>query len=188
MLVALIHEVCVNAVPKYYPFVPGRYATDDEYYSLMGYVKNDEGTAFETTDSYVDRMTGIMLFYAAFLQVDAPNHPHGVDAAWRWLARLLNRCPPNRHTAVALDSFLKIAGFRMYAAYRGQFVKVLELIHREFLPKLDAKNDPDIRVVAHRDVPTGESVHEISRRPRHAQHRHQLAHVLSARDVRIICL
>ena len=150
LLVALIHEVCVNAVPKYYPFVPGRYATDDEYYSLMGYVKNDEGTAFETTDSYVDRMTGIMLFYAAFLQVDAPNHPHGVDAAWRWLARLLNRCPPNRHTAVALDSFLKIAGFRMYAAYRGQFVKVLELIHREFLPKLDAKNDPDIRPVSSR--------------------------------------
>ena len=134
LLVALIHEVCVNAVPKYYPFVQGRYATDDEYYTLMGYVKSDEGDAFETTDNYVDRMTGIMLFYAAFLQIDAPNHPHGVDAAWRWLARLLNRCPANRHTAVALDSFLKIAGFRMHNEYRGQFIKVLELVHRDFYP------------------------------------------------------
>ena len=150
LLVALIHEVCVNAVPKYYPFVQGRYATDDEYYKLMGYVKNDEGDAFETTDNYVDRMTGIMLFYAAFLQIDAPNHPHGVDAAWRWLARLLNRCPANRHTAVALDSFLKIAGFRMHNEYRGQFIKVLELVHREFLPKLDAKKDADIRPVSSR--------------------------------------
>ncbi len=150
LLVALIHEVCVNAVPKYYPFVQGRYATDDEYYTLMGYVKSDEGDAFETTDNYVDRMTGIMLFYAAFLQIDAPNHPHGVDAAWRWLARLLNRCPANRHTAVALDSFLKIAGFRMHNEYRGQFIKVLELVHREFLPKLDAKKDADIRPVSSR--------------------------------------
>ena len=150
LLVALIHEVCVSSVPKYYPYVPGRYASDDEYYTLMGYVKTDDGAAFETTDSYVERMTGIMLFYAAFLQVDAPKHPHGVDAAWRWLARLLNRCPPNRHTAVALDSFLKIAGYRMHTQYRGQFIKVLELVHREFLPKLDAKNDPDIRPVSSR--------------------------------------
>lgn len=149
LLVALIHEVCVSSVPKYYPFVPGRYATDEEYYGLMGYTKTEEG-AFETTDAYIDRMTGVMLFYAAFVQVEAPNHPHGVDAAWRWLARLLNRCPPNRYTAAALDSFLKIAGYRMHNEYRGQFVKVLELIHREFIPKLDAKNEPDIRPVSSR--------------------------------------
>ena len=151
LLVALTHEVCVNAVPKYYPFVQGRYASDGEYYDLMGYVKPDDSTgAYETTDAYVDRMTGFMLFYAAFLQVDAPNHPHGMDAAWRWLARLLNRCPPNRHTAVALDSFLKIAGYRMHQHYRGQFMKVLELVHGEFIPKLDAKDDPDIRPVSSR--------------------------------------
>ena len=150
LLVALVHEVCVSSVPKYYPYVQGRYATDDEYYDLMGYVKNDDGVAFETTDSYVDRMTGIMLFYAAFVQVDAPKHPHGIDAAWRWLVRLLNRCPPNRYTAAALDSFLKIAGYRMHAAYRGQFVKILELIHKEFLPKLEAKSDADVRPVSSR--------------------------------------
>ena len=29
VLVALLHEACVLAVPKYYPFVQGRYASDE---------------------------------------------------------------------------------------------------------------------------------------------------------------
>ena len=29
VLIALLHEACVLAVPKYYPFVQGRYASDE---------------------------------------------------------------------------------------------------------------------------------------------------------------
>jgi len=43
---------------------------------------------------------------------------------WR---RLLNHLPANRLTATALDAFLKMAGFRMAAAYGRQFVKLLQV-------------------------------------------------------------
>ena len=35
VLVALLHEACVLSVPKYYPFVEARYASDAEYFKLM---------------------------------------------------------------------------------------------------------------------------------------------------------
>ena len=50
LLVALIHEVCQRRA-KVLPVCARTIATDDEYYTLMGYVKNDEGDAFETTDN-----------------------------------------------------------------------------------------------------------------------------------------
>ena len=69
LLVALLHESCVLAVPKYYPFVEGRYASDEEYFKLMGYVKAEEqGDAppetpkLENTDTFCLRLRGFMLF------------------------------------------------------------------------------------------------------------------------------
>ena len=35
ILIALLHESCVLSVPKYYPFVPSRYTSDEEYFKLM---------------------------------------------------------------------------------------------------------------------------------------------------------
>ena len=35
VLIALLHEACVLSVPKLYPFVRGRYASDEEYFTLM---------------------------------------------------------------------------------------------------------------------------------------------------------
>ena len=106
ILLALLHESCVLAVPKYYPFVVGRYASDDEYFRLMGYVDaEDQGERregdppkLETTDAFGQRLRGFMLFYAAYTQVEHATHPHGMEAAWSWISRLLNRIPPNRHS------------------------------------------------------------------------------------------
>lgn len=67
LFVVFIYEVCVNVVLKYYSFVSGCYVIDDEYYSFMGYVKNDEGMVFEIMDFYVDCMMGSMFFYVVFL-------------------------------------------------------------------------------------------------------------------------
>jgi len=50
----------------------------------------------ETTDNFMQRLRGFMLFYAAYMQVDHAQHPHGMQAAWAWVARLLNKVPPNR--------------------------------------------------------------------------------------------
>ena len=38
----------------------------------------------------------------------------------------------------------------MHGAYRGQFGKVLDVVHREFLPALEAKDDADSRPVVSR--------------------------------------
>jgi hypothetical protein len=46
--------------------------------------------------------------------------------AVRRARRLLNQLPANRLTATALDAFLKVAGFRMAAAYGRQFLKLLQ--------------------------------------------------------------
>jgi nucleoporin GLE1 len=42
---------------------------------------------------------------------------------------------------------LKVAGFRMHAAYRSQFLKLLQYIDSHFLSALGASNDPDARAV-----------------------------------------
>ena len=50
--------------------------------------------------------------------------------------RLLNSLPPTRLTATALEAFLRVTGFRLYGVFRGQFVKLLHYIDREFLAAL----------------------------------------------------
>ena len=158
LLVALLHESCVLAVPKYYPFVEGRYASDAEYFKLMGYVRSEDqgGVAenqpprLENTDAFCLRLRGFMLFYAAFTQVDHAKHPHGLPHAWAWCSRLLNKVPPNRFSATALEAFLKHAGFAMHAAYGRQFGKMLDVVHARFLPELRRKDDPDARPVVNR--------------------------------------
>ena len=159
VLIALLHEACVLAVPKYYPFVQGRYASDDEYFKLMGYVAAEEQPndlpegappKLETTDNFCRRIQGFMLFYAAYTQCDNPRHPHGINHAWAWASRLVNRVPPNRFSATALESFTKHAGFALWSAYGAQFGKILDVVDREFLPTLEAKDDADSRPVVSR--------------------------------------
>ena len=132
-------------------------ASDEEYFKLMGYVKAEEqGDAppetpkLENTDTFCLRLRGFMLFYASYAQADHARHPHGLPAAWAWLSRLLNKVPPNRFSATALEAFLKHAGFAMHAAYGRQFGKLLDAVDREFLPSLEAKDDADARPVARR--------------------------------------
>jgi nucleoporin GLE1 len=50
--------------------------------------------------------------------------------------RLLNHLPATRLTATALEAFLRVAGYALYRAYRGQFVKLLQLVDQSFLAAL----------------------------------------------------
>jgi GLE1-like protein len=50
--------------------------------------------------------------------------------------RLLNHLPATRLTATALEAFLRVAGFALWRAYRGQFVKLLHLVDQSFLAAL----------------------------------------------------
>ena len=50
--------------------------------------------------------------------------------------RLLNELPATRVTATAVDAFLQVAGFKLYALYGRQFVKLLHYIDHVFLEDL----------------------------------------------------
>jgi nucleoporin GLE1 len=147
IFVALLRDACPLAVPKYYPFLKSKYADEKEYFKICGYAPSeDDPNAFESSDSYANRISGYMLLYGAYVQVSrviVQNHPHGIDQAWAWFARLLNKCPPNRQTAVALESFLKHAGYEFVKTYRSQGVKLLLVIAQQWIPKLENARDPD---------------------------------------------
>lgn len=147
LLLARLHRACPLAVPCSYGYRPG--TDEDEYLRLAGYkVTQEEGRVVkESTDEYVARMQGYVMLYAAITQSDNPANPHGLPHAWAYAARLLNALPATRVTAAALDAFLKVAGYKMAASYRGQFTKLLAAVDRHFLGELSASADPDARAV-----------------------------------------
>jgi GLE1-like protein len=55
---------------------------------------------------------------------------------WFSPCRLLNHLPATRLTATALEAFLRVAGYALFRAYRGQFVKLLQLVDQSFLAAL----------------------------------------------------
>ena len=147
IFVALLREACPLALPKYYPFLKSKYADEKEYFKICGYAPSeDDPNSFESSDSYANRISGYMLLYGSYVQVSravVQNHPHSIDQAWAWFARLLNKCPPNRQTAVALESFLKHAGYEFVKTYRSQGVKLLLVIAQQWIPKLESARDAD---------------------------------------------
>jgi GLE1-like protein len=79
-------------VPKYYSAASD---TSGDYFKRMGYKNKAEDTGedggrpaepqWESTDDYLGRMKGYVLFYAAILQSD--TYPDGPGIAWTFLAR-----------------------------------------------------------------------------------------------------
>jgi hypothetical protein len=144
LLRASLQACCVLCVPKYLPYTPSAYPSQDAYFEAMGYVREGGGTGaeggaggFESTDAFAMRTAGCVALYAALLQMDAPGSSAGgggfgsrvdmrgfgngggggggagpagalLPSAWAFLARLLNKLPPTRLVATALDAFLQI--------------------------------------------------------------------------------
>eukprot|EP00850_Spirogloea_muscicola_P012313 SM000079S22431 [mRNA] locus=s79:83302:87555:- [translate_table: standard] len=142
VIMAKLHAACTYTIPKYYAHIKNQYASDIEYYKTVGY--REENGQLESTDSYSARMSG-------YTEVGAmSSNPHGLGHAWTWCAQLLNRLPPNRFTGMALEALLKVAGYRLYMVYRRFFMKLLDVVVREYLPRLKEQGDPDIRAVVSR--------------------------------------
>jgi hypothetical protein len=147
LLRASLQAACLLCVPKYLPYTPSAYPSQDAYFQAMGYAREGgNGSAaggFESTDAFVMRTAGCVALYAALLQMDAPSPGGGgggaggaggsgfgsrfdtrgfgggggggagpagplLPLAWAYLAQLLNRLPPTRVVATALDAFLQI--------------------------------------------------------------------------------
>ena len=75
-----------------------------------------EGGGFESTDAYAARAGACVALLAAVLQADAPQSGFGapqpgplLPQAWAYLARLLNKLPPTRLVAIALEAALEMA-------------------------------------------------------------------------------
>ncbi|KAG2495219.1 hypothetical protein HYH03_006825 [Edaphochlamys debaryana] len=150
-MVALMHKSCPLSVPRGYVHDTAR-ISNNAYYRGMGFEELEDpsaptGKAFESPDAFARRLEGLMLLYGALMQVDDPN-PHGVAHAWSWLARCLNQLPPDRFTAKAVVAVLRVAGYSLFLRYRGQFVKLLACMQREFVPQLRKAEGDDIGALA----------------------------------------
>lgn len=144
LLLSRLHEVSPLTIPVYWSYRTG--GSESSYRKLLGY-KTTDGNVGESTDEYLSRMQGYVMFYAAFMQNDKPENPHGMRHAWAYMAHLLNSLPATRTTAVALDGFLKIAGYRLAVEYGMQFLKAMNVVLRTFLTDLERQADPDCRAV-----------------------------------------
>lgn len=149
MLIARLNSVCPLTVPKHLGYRPG--SNEDEYLRAVGYriiIDDDDGEVEkESTDDFIARCQGYLLLYAAMTQSDVPANPLGLGSAWAYLARTINALPATRLTAVAVESFMKVAGFKLAAVYKGQFLKLLQVLDSSFLGELSGSGDADARAV-----------------------------------------
>ncbi|KAL2543309.1 Protein GLE1 [Abeliophyllum distichum] len=143
VLLAELNRACIYTVPKHINYSVAKFKTKDAYYKAIGYEEKDG--KIETTDSYVERLRAYMKLYGALVQteVGGVQNLHGLREGWAWLARLLNALPANLYTAVALISFIEMAGFALYRRYRTQFEKLLNIIAHDFLNSLK-EGDPEL--------------------------------------------
>ena len=98
---------------------------------------------FEGEEQYFERMVGYVSLYAAYAEAASgvPNHPHGLDKAWSWLARVANQ-RPRTATAAVLHAFLSVGAFSLHGRYPTQTRKLLEVINADLLLRMDATTPP----------------------------------------------
>ncbi|XP_020599446.1 protein GLE1 isoform X2 [Phalaenopsis equestris] len=145
LVLAEFHRSCIYTVPKHLQASDAASQTKD-YWKMLGY--REEDGKIESTNEFLNRVESCMKLYAALIQTEivGVKNPYGLNYGWAWLAMFLNALPANRTTAVALEAFLKMAGFSLLRKYKSQFMKVLNVISRRFLPSLKQR---------------GEAVHDI---------------------------
>ncbi|KAK4429755.1 protein GLE1 [Sesamum alatum] len=136
VLIAELNRVCIYTVPKHISYSEEVFKTKDAYFKAIGY--EEQNGNIEGIDDYVERLSCYMKLYGAIVQTEVGGFQnlHGLREGWAWLARFLNSLPANLYTAVALHSFLEMAGFALHRRYRNQFEKLLHIVARDFLNAL----------------------------------------------------
>lgn len=147
LLIGMMQKECPLCIPVL--FQPGAKASKNiEFYKAMGF-RVDSASKVESEEEYVNRLQGYVRLYAALLQTDTSSQAT-LGQAWSYLAWLLNDIPACRYSASALDSFLSVAGFRLFGAFRKQFEKMMMYVSTYFLKELSDIRDPDANAVATR--------------------------------------
>lgn len=144
LLLAAFHTSCIYTVPKHIKNSKSAFASIEAYRRSIGY-REINGTV-ESREEYLKRLESYMKLYGALVQTEIEGFPnrHGLQEGWAWVARFLNYLPPNKYTAVALKSFLEMAGFGLFRKYKSQFKKILRVIDEDFLVTLKKRSDPDL--------------------------------------------
>lgn len=147
IFLAELHRACIYTVPKH--IVKQKSGLNEEaYQKALGYREEEDGK-IESKEQYLSRLESFMKLYGALVQtdIDGVRNLHGIEEGWAWLARLLNSLPANLYTAVAVNAFLKMAGFKLYRKFKSQFVKILNLISTNFVGVLEQRGHQDLAKV-----------------------------------------
>ncbi|KAK2165077.1 hypothetical protein LSH36_55g07001 [Paralvinella palmiformis] len=138
LILAHFYLACPYLVPYYVPQLEGQ-STEQ----LLGYVyENDK---CEKQDQFLKRMSGLMYFYAAITVSTPPtikqHHPYGIDKAWSWLTQVIHLDPRPDITATLIFEFFEVTAYFLMQAYKKQFNKLLDVIIKEYLPKVRTARD-----------------------------------------------
>ncbi|XP_061189883.1 mRNA export factor GLE1-like [Saccostrea echinata] len=137
LLLAHFHSLCPYTVPYHIPRQDQQ--STEEYHKALGYKYDSDGNV-EKQDKFLKRMSGIMRLYTSVMVSSPPrqqsNHPFGVEHAWIWLSRVMNIQPLPDITATMVFDLLEVTGHALFHKYKKQFLKMLHILIREFLPKL----------------------------------------------------
>jgi nucleoporin GLE1 len=138
LILSHFYKQCPFLVPLYIPQAEG--TSDTDYFKSLGYLF--ENGEIEPRDKYLKRISGTIRLYAAIVSSmppkgASPNHPHGITYGWMWLAKILNLPPKADYTATAIFEFLEVAGHSLLKQYHGQFWKLIHVLVRELVPKIE---------------------------------------------------
>lgn len=147
IILAELNKACIYTVPKHLVYSQSAFESKEAYYKTLGF--REEQGKIENVEDYLIRLESYMKLYGALVQteIDGFQNLHGLKEGWAWIARFLNALPANRFTAVALNSFLRMAGYALFKKYKSQFRKILNIVSDNFLNALNARKDPTLNSV-----------------------------------------
>lgn len=114
----------------------------------MGYkfTKNGE---IEDQQEYLKRISGLQRLYSAVLITKSKRaqqhleHPYGIENAWMWLSNYLMLDPLPGISEVLVLEFIQICGAEMWQVYKRQFMKLLVVLHAQYIPRLERVNSSE---------------------------------------------
>ncbi|KAM6553333.1 hypothetical protein CsatB_014095 [Cannabis sativa] len=147
LILAELHKACIYTVPKHIVYTQSAFESKEAYLKTLGF-REDEGK-IENVKDYLIRVESYMKLYGALVQTEIKGfqNTHGLKEGWAWIARFLNTLPANRDTAVALNAFLRMAGYALFKRYKSQFRKILSIISDNFLNALRSQENPALNLL-----------------------------------------
>lgn len=97
----------------------------------------------EDQESYLKRIAGLQRLYSAVLITKVKRsqqhimHPHGLENGWIWLTNFIMLDTLPGICPTLLLEFIQICGSEMLQLYKKQFIKLVMVLHNQYIPKLD---------------------------------------------------